>query len=333
MLSYSVNALEECLIRICSSTPNFDNKYITSLFSSLGKNYDKLVYIDEKQYFKYASKETASFDDFPVKLKTYNYTSKKKKRYGYYTFLKKCSNRYKKSPMNFDANDMIQENMEFPSNVQQPPEILALWINNLVKLHECALKNNVYVENTFYKNEHTCFKNDKLSCLGWILKGFINNETLFNEKINFWLASGFIPTRLIPQIKEGIKSILLDLCNDSKNRSQMYSNVKGIMNKYSQTLADDDLKRYFKTTNLSKKEDRRRYYIEVYQVALMCVDFAYNIQNMFYYNEDLSIIEMYYRSKKEARDSKRHIKFSSIKKTQYAFTDDGILKLVSQEDF
>jgi hypothetical protein len=354
LLSYSTNALEQCLIRICSSTPDFENKYISSLFPDLGKeyntksatkrnrvvsllgrNYKDLIYIDEKQYFKYASQKVICFKDFSIKVKNHNYTYRKKKRYGYYTFLKKCVNRYRKLPSSskFDANDILKEEMEFPSQVQQLPEALTLWINNLIELHTCAIKNNAYVENTKYKDEHPCLANKKLSCLGWILNGFIQNENLFNEKLSFWLGSGFLQPKLIPQVKEGIKSILQALCNGSKNRSQMYSNAKDIMDGYSQTLADDDLKRYFKVTNLNEEEDRRRYYIEVYQIVLMCVDFAYNIQNMFYCNEDLNITEMYYRSKKEVGDSKRYIEFSDIKKTKYTLTDDGILKLVSQENF
>jgi hypothetical protein len=354
LLSYSTNALEQCLIRICSSTPDFGNKYISSLFPDLGKeyntksatkrnrvasllgrNYKDLTYVDEKNYFKYASQKVICFKDFSIKVKNHNYTYRKKKRYGYYTFLKKCVNRYKKllSSSNFDANDILKEDIEFPSQVQHTPKLLALWVNNLIKLHECAVKNNAYIENTKYKDEHPCLVNKKFSCLGWILNGFIQNETLFNEKLSFWLESGFLQPKLILPVKEGIKSILLDLCNDSKNRSQMYSNAKNIMERYSQTLDDDDLKRYFKTTNLSDEEDRRRYYTEVYHIVVMCVDFAYNIQNMFYSNEDLSIIEMYYRSRKETGDSKRYIDFSSIKKTKYAFTNDGILKLVFQEDF
>lgn len=288
LVTYTLNALRNCVKRLCKGNTSPDMVYISSLFPELGIDnndstsrsrlklllgYDPtyLSYIEDEDLFELRTGDRLSFKHLETK-------SSRTNKYGLYTALKK----YAENPA---ESDWLQIGYMTAFKTTGICRSIINWIKNLVELNNLAKKYNALVKNVSFDGERS---------LPRILSGILENNELLNEKLDLWLGN----SQNLELIKEGIKEILRKLSKNS-NRTAMYINIKSYMNEFAESHKDNrDLFRRFNTVTTNATGQLP--YQKVFFTILNVIDYAYNLLNMFFSTSECTIIEGFSSFKIEA---------------------------------
>ena len=279
ILTYTKNALEECLKRLCGDATEPDNVYISSMFPLMEQNTNKPsrkgierllgrskdLYYDGRFYvIKKGAKSYIDLNDF---IENKNLTC------GIYTAFCK-----------YERERTIKENDCIIPGISETlsSDLIKNWIENLFKMHEELEKSHAYES-----NKRKGFKlNDVLD---YLLDE--RNIIIIEEKMDILLGRANIDQR--DAVKTGIFKILRKSSQYEK-RTAMYLEIRNLMEEYAESRCKEDETLYNKFHTKNVDVSGRLPYQRIYYVILALIDYAYNILNMLYSSESLKLYDFDY---------------------------------------
>ena len=292
LVSYTEQALEQCLQRLCGGEIDPNLVYVSSLFPELGientpsptrKGITLLLgyfptsiqYNEKEKKFKLSNGEFYSFIDLVNKSKR---TSNRDPKYGILTEF--YSYNHFRDNFNLDESDFDYLIRQGKLNLKEVKKIIT-WIQNLFELNRIAHENNA-----FPKNATTGIR------LNDIINRLLDNVSLLDEKLDFWL--GKVNGKI--EVKQGIRAILKQLSEKHTNRTAMYIDVKAFMENFAQEHQEN--KTLYKKFHTAVGEEAKKLpYQRVLFTIINIIDYCYNILNMFFAVESYRMIESFFSFK------------------------------------
>lgn len=292
LISYTEQALVKCLKRLCKGENSPDLVYISSLFPDLGDNsnpafaaargikrllgsYPKeLTYNEKRNIFSYKKekiKNESRTEDWVECTLDYLWQSKKRS-YGYYVALKKYN-----TTDSFHANDLC-------TDISNCDEIM-MWLGYLFELHEIAQNKGAYIPNV-----RTGIR------LNHVMQYVLLEKKELNKRLDMWL--GNIEDKEI--VKLYIIKILDDLL-EYKNRTDMYINIKRLMDKYYYDVVKTDHNSHVCDLFDTSEKKRMRYKRVLYTIQ-SAIDWTYNILNTLLASDKCTMREYSFEIKKDTID-------------------------------